>query len=63
MLNKKLVIKKKSLTGEDGYKVFSIRIKDETVAQLAALSKATNRSRNEPINLLLEFGLENSEVE
>lgn len=63
MLNKKLVIKKKSLTGEDGYKVFSIRIKDETVAQLDALSKATNRSRNELINLLLEFGLENSEVE
>ena len=63
VLNKKLVIKKKSLTGEDGYKVFSIRIKDETVAQLDALSKATNRSRNELINLLLEFGLENSEVE
>ena len=62
-MNKKLVIKKKSLTGEDGYKVFSIRIKDETVAQLDALSKATNRSRNELINLLLEFGLENSEVE
>ena len=62
-MNKKLVIKKKSLTGEDGYKVFSIRIKDGTVAQLDALSKATNRSRNELINLLLEFGLENSEVE
>lgn len=62
-MNKKLVIKKKSLTGEDGYKIFSIRIKDETVARLDALSKATNRSRNELINLLLEFGIENSEVE
>lgn len=62
-MNKKLVIKKKSLTGEDGYKIFSIRIKDETVTRLDALSKATNRSRNELINLLLEFGIENSEVE
>jgi len=62
-VNEKLVIKKKSLTGEDGYKVFSIRIKDETVARLDTLSKATNRSRNELINLLLEFGLNNSEVE
>lgn len=49
----KLIINVKSLKGEDGYKTFSIRIKDETVSQLDNLSKATNRSRNELINILL----------
>ena len=58
----KLVISKKHLKGEDGYKVFSIRVPDETVDRLDKLSQATNRSRNELINILLEFGLDNSEV-
>ena len=43
---KKLVISKKPLKGEDGYKVFSIRIKDETVDALDRISSQTNRSRN-----------------
>ena len=60
---KKLEITKKSaVKGDDGYKVFSVRIKDETVEQLEKLSKATNRSRNELINLILEFGVENCEI-
>ena len=58
----KLVISKKHLKGEDGYKVFSIRVPDETVDRLDKLSQATNRSRNELINILLEYGLDNSEV-
>lgn len=58
----RLIIKKKSLKGEDGYKTFSIRIKDETVAALDQLSKQTNRSRNELINILLDFAIEHSEV-
>ena len=58
----KLVISKKQLKGEDGYKVFSIRVPDETVDRLDKLSQATNRSRNELINILLEFGLDNIEV-
>ncbi len=60
---KKLEITKKSgIKGDDGYKVFSVRIKDETVEQLEKLSKATNRSRNELINIILEFGIENCEI-
>ena len=43
----KLVISKKHLKGEDGYKVFSIRVPDETVDRLDKLSQETNRSRNE----------------
>lgn len=58
----KLIINKKSLKGEDGYKTFSIRIKDETVANLDKLADETNRSRNELINILLDYAIENSEV-
>ena len=58
----KLIINKKSIKGEDGYKTFSIRIKEETVENLDKLSKETNRSRNELINILLDFAIKNSEV-
>ena len=61
-MKEKLIIKKKSLKGEDGYKTFSIRIKEETVTELDELSKQTNRSRNELINILLDYAIENSEV-
>ncbi len=61
-MNDKLIINKKSLKGEDGYKTFSIRIKEETVSKLDALSKSTNRSRNELINILLDFAIDHSEV-
>ena len=61
-VKEKLIIKKKSLKGEDGYKTFSIRIKDETVTRLDDLSKATNRSRNELINILLDYAVDNCEV-
>ena len=61
-MKEKLIINKKSLKGEDGYKTFSIRIKDETVSNLDKLAAQTNRSRNELINLLLDFAIENSEV-
>ncbi len=61
-MKEKLIINKKSLKGEDGYKTFSIRIKDETVACLDKLAVQTNRSRNELINILLDYAIENSEV-
>lgn len=61
-MKEKLIISKKSLKGEDGYKTFSIRIKDETVSNLDLLSKETNRSRNELINILLDYAIGNCEV-
>ena len=61
-MKEKLIIKKKSLKGEDGYKKFSIIIREETVAELDHLSAETNRSRNELINLLLDYAIANSEV-
>ena len=59
----KLIINKKTLKGEDGYKTFSIRIKEETVSKLNKLSDETNRSRNELINILLDYAIENCKVE
>ena len=62
-MKEKLIIQKNGLKGEDGYKTFSIRIKDETVTRLDDLSKQTNRSRNELINLLLDYAIDNCEVQ
>ncbi len=61
-MKEKFIINKKLLKGEDGYKTFSIRIKDETVGNLDKLAEQTNRSRNELINILLDYAIENSEV-
>ena len=62
-MTKKLEITKRSnVKGDDGYKTFSIRIKEETFAQLERLAAETNRSRNEIIGMMLEFGIENCEI-
>ena len=51
------ISKKPGNKGEDGHKVVSVRMKDETIARLDELSSKTNRSRNELINMLLESAL------
>lgn len=61
-MKEKLIISKKSLRGDDGYKTFSVRLKEETVNSLEEISKTTNRSRNEIINILLEYAIKNCEV-
>lgn len=53
-----LIVTPKPLKGEDGYKIFSIRIKEETVARLEAIAAQTNRSRNELIGIFLEYALD-----
>ena len=62
MARKLQITKKSNLKGDDGYKTFSVRIKEETVEKLEEISKQTNRSRNELINIMLEFGIENCEI-
>ncbi len=62
-MKQKLIIERKPLRGEDGYKTFSIRIKDETVQKLDDLARESNRSRNELINLLLDYAIANSEID
>ena len=61
-MDDKLIIRRKNLKGEDGYKTFSIRIKDDTFVKLNELSDRTNRSRNELVNILLEFAINNCTV-
>ena len=61
-MEERLIIKKKNLKGEDGYKTFSIRIKETTALKLNKLSEETNRSRNELINILLDYAIDNSKV-
>lgn len=56
------ITRKNNLKGDDGYKIFSIRIKEETVKKLDEIAQETNRSRNELINIMLEFGIENCEI-
>lgn len=57
------ITKKKPRKGDDGYKIISVRMKDETVDILDGLSVKTNRSRNELINLLVEAAIDLVEIE
>ena len=57
-------IKKKIMKrGDDGYKIVSVRMKDELLDKLDRLSADTNRSRNELINLLLEASVDIVKIE
>lgn len=49
--------------GDDGYKIVSVRMKEELLDRLDQLSADTNRSRNELINLLLEASVDIVKVE
>ena len=63
MLKRTIVIRKKSgIRGEDGYKTFSVRLREETVVALEALAERSNRSRNEIINIVLEQTIGDIEV-
>ena len=63
-MREEIKITKKILKkGDDGYKIVSVRTKDELIARLDELSVKTNRSRNELINLLLESAVEIVRIE
>ena len=59
-MKREILISRKK--GEDGHKIVSVRMRDETLARLDDLSAQTNRSRNGLINLLLEEALQNVTV-
>ena len=59
MNNNSLKIKKR---GEDENKIISVRIKEDTLKELDRISKESNYSRNELINLILQYGVENLEI-
>lgn len=55
-----LKIKKKA---DDGHRVISVRIPNDVLAQLDKLADETKHSRNEIINLMLNYGIKNIEIE
>ena len=57
------ITNKSARKGDDGYKVVSVRMKDETVEKLDVLSAKTNRSRNELINILIESAINIVKIE
>ena len=60
MKNDPLIIKKR---GDDGNRIITVRIREDTLAELDRLVAESNRSRNELINLILAHGVKNIEIE
>lgn len=60
MKNEPLIIKKR---GEDGSKIITVRIKEDTLMELDRLASESNYSRNELINIILAHGVKNIEIE
>lgn len=49
--------------GDDGYKVISVRIRENTLEKIEKISAESNHSRNEIINILLEDAADKVEIE
>lgn len=60
MGKEKIIIKKR---GEDGNRVISVRIREDILKALDDISSESNISRNELINVILQFGIENIEIQ
>ena len=60
MKNDPLIIEKR---GDDGNRIITVRIREDTLAELDRLDAESNRSRNELINLILAHGVKNIEIE
>lgn len=63
MKEEKLIIHPKRPKGDDGYKTFSVRIREDVVQRIDEISAQTGRSRNELIDILLEFSLDRCSIE
>jgi len=53
----------KKVRGEDGHKLFSIRVPTALVERIDAIASNTDRSRNEVIVTLLSAAIENVTIE
>lgn len=60
MNNEPLVIKKR---GDDGNRIITVRIREDTLNMLDRIAGETNYSRNELINLILAHGVKNLKIE
>lgn len=62
-MGERLIINPKVSKYDDNYKTFSIRIKNRTVQGLDMISQKTGYSRNQIIGMLLQYAIENCEIE
>ena len=60
MKNEPLVIKRR---GEDGSRIITVRIKEDTLAELDRIAAESNYSRNGLINIILAHGVKTVEIE
>lgn len=60
MNSEPLKIKRK---GDDGYRLISVRIREDTLTEIDKLAGECNYSRNELINTILSHGVKNIEIE
>ncbi len=60
MASEPLIIKKR---GEDGNKIITVRIREDILAGLDRLANESNYSRNELINIILDYGVKNIEIQ
>ena len=63
MKEEKLIIHPKRPKGDDGYKTFSVRIREDVVQRIDKISAQTGRSRNELIGILLEYAIGHCVIE
>lgn len=49
--------------GDDGYRTFSVRVKEQTLLGIEEIVKCSGRSRNEIIGLMLEYALPRIKIE
>ena len=63
MKEDKLIIRPKRSKGDDGFKTFSIRIREDIVEKIDEISSQSGRSRNELIGIFLEYAAERCTIE
>ncbi len=61
MKKEKLVITSKKFN-DNSTSIISARVPTELMKQIETLAKKTNRNRNEIIQILLNFAIENAEI-
>ncbi len=60
MSKEPIIIKKRR---EDGTKIITVRIKEDLLKALDDIAMQSNYSRNELINLIIRYGVENIEIQ
>lgn len=60
MAKEPIKIKRKA---DDGNRIITVRIREDTLAELDRLANESCHSRNELINIILSYGVKNIEIE